>query len=289
MFSVNENKKMIVSTAVGVLAAGVAAYAYYHHTSMSKTKTSSSSSMMMSKKAKEDSERHLSLTKEQTVQVIDEIVLHMSNVMMQLAKIEQKVRQESTQTGTSVPEDQLALYLAQNFEGSLKQISEQVYTKHQTTEEEVEDAVKVYGEDENVRGSMFKLQQIIAVATGQPIESVKAADGSTPEDIPLEKLMTIVEDTFDIMAQTMEETCEGILAEKIDKSKVGETLQTRYTQKADEQTLKIFEKYGISREAFHNATIKHGQDPEFLKKMQVLQERQAIRFKNATAALDIEE
>lgn len=85
---------------------------------------------------------------------------------MQLAKIEQKVRTESAQSGAQLPEDQLMMYLAQQFEQSLNAVSTSVYEKHNCTEEEAQEAVEYYQADSKIQSHMFKLQQIIQVATG---------------------------------------------------------------------------------------------------------------------------
>lgn len=69
----------------------------------------------------------------------------------------------------------------------------------------------------------------------------------------------------------------------------------RYTQKADEATTTVFNSFNVTREAFHNATIKFGQgilvwcffdvsfvDKTFMEKIQQLQVSQAVRYDNCT-------
>ena len=106
------------------------------------------------------------MSKDTVALILEEIVVQMSNVMMQLAKIEQKVRTESINSGTQLPEDQLMMYLAQQFEQSLGAVSSSVYTKYNCTEEEAQAAVEYYEKDPKIEGHMTKLQQIIQVATG---------------------------------------------------------------------------------------------------------------------------
>lgn len=104
---------------------------------------------------------------------------------MQLAKLEAKIRQESSQNGRSLPEDQLASYLMGQFEEAMKAIEAQVYAKYQTTEDEVKVATEFYEEEEDkdVANAVAKLQELYRVMTGGGFSDVEV-----PADLTLNKV-----------------------------------------------------------------------------------------------------
>jgi hypothetical protein len=104
---------------------------------------------------------------------------------MQLAKLEAKIRQESSQSGRALPEDQLASYLMGQFEEAMKAIESQVYAKFQTTEDEVKVATEYYEEEEDkdVANAVTKLQDLYRVMTGGGFSDVEV-----PADLSLEKV-----------------------------------------------------------------------------------------------------
>lgn len=105
---------------------------------------------------------------------------------MQLAKLEAKIRQESSQNGRSLPEDQLASYLMGQFEEAMKAIESQVYAKFQTTEDEVKVATEYFEEEEDkdVANAVTKLQELYRVMTGGGFSDVEV-----PADLTLTKVM----------------------------------------------------------------------------------------------------
>ena len=289
--SSSSSKRVLIAASISAVAAATAAL-YYSYIKSNKKNNLQAPDV----KEEQSSSSTPSISAETSAKILEEIIVSMSNVMMQLAKIEQKVREESSASGTPLPEDQLAQYLSQNFEESLKSVSSTVYAKHKVTEESVQEACEYYvGKVPAVHNSMVKLQQMIMVATGQPLSTAEGmntpqvgADGEIPDDIELGALLKIVEETFETMACTMEATCQALIQEQVPKTQMSMELQTRYTKLADEATVKIFESHGVTREAFHNATIKYGNDPEFLQKMQEFQEKQASRFRVATESLELQ-
>lgn len=104
---------------------------------------------------------------------------------MQLAKLEAKIRQESSQNGRSLPEDQLASYLMGQFEEAMKAIESQVYAKFQTTEDEVKVATEYFEEEEDkdVANAVAKLQELYRVMTGGGFSDVEV-----PADLTLTKV-----------------------------------------------------------------------------------------------------
>lgn len=104
---------------------------------------------------------------------------------MQLAKLEAKIRQESSQNGRSLPEDQLASYLMGQFEEAMKAIESQVYAKFQTTEDEVKIATEFFEEEEDadVANAVAKLQELYRVMTGGGFSDVEV-----PADLTLNKV-----------------------------------------------------------------------------------------------------
>lgn len=107
---------------------------------------------------------------------------------MQLAKLEAKIRQESSQNGRSLPEDQLASYLMGQFEEAMKAIESQVYAKFQTTEDEVKIATEFFEEEEDadVANAVAKLQELYRVMTGGGFSDVEV-----PADLTLNKVRLI--------------------------------------------------------------------------------------------------
>lgn len=108
---------------------------------------------------------------------------------MQLAKLEAKIRQESSQNGRSLPEDQLASYLMGQFEEAMKAIESQVYAKFQTTEDEVKVATEYFEEEEDkdVANAVTKLQELYRVMTGGGFSDVEV-----PADLTLTKVHTFL-------------------------------------------------------------------------------------------------
>ena len=100
---------------------------------------------------------------------------------MQLAKLEANIRQESSQNGRSLPEDQLASYLMGQFEEAMKVIEKQLYGKYQTTEGEVKTATEYYEEegDKEVLEAVAKLQDLYRVMTGAAITEAEVPDHLT--------------------------------------------------------------------------------------------------------------
>lgn len=104
---------------------------------------------------------------------------------MQLAKLEANIRQESSQSGRLLPEDQLASYLLGQFEEAMKVIEKQLYEKNQTTEGEVRTATEYYEEegDKEVLEAVAKLQDLYRVMTGAAM-----TEAEVPSHLTLDKV-----------------------------------------------------------------------------------------------------
>merc|ERR1719297_702969 len=140
----------------------------------------------------------------------------MSQIVIQLAKIEQKVRQESVAAGKDIPEESLDAYLMNQFEEAMKAIESQVYKKYKTNEEEVQVATEFYSDDKEVQAVVSKLKQLFRVITGQQEQMEPTMD--VPDDLTVEKMIEIMEETMEAMNVAMEETCEEVKSDDYPES-----------------------------------------------------------------------
>ncbi|OQR99679.1 hypothetical protein ACHHYP_05088 [Achlya hypogyna] len=214
-----------------------------------------------------------SLPKDQLLSILTIISTQMGQIVLSLANIEQKIRQESAQSGRSLPEDQLAAYLMGQFEEAMKAIEAQAYSKHNTSEDEVRIATEYYEsvEDPEVHAAVGKLQELYRLITG-----AGASDVEVPEDLTLEKFLIIMEETMESLNVAMEEVCQEV--KLLDPEDKEEAINERYVKKADQLSAQIHEQHGLSREILQAAMMKYQQEPIFLQRMTELQHIQSQRF-----------
>jgi hypothetical protein len=199
---------------------------------------------------------------------------------MQLAKLEAKLRQESSQIGRALPEDQLASYLMGQFEEAMKVVESQVYAKYQTTEDEVRVATEYFEEDEDkeVGLAVAKLQELYRVMTGGGV-----SDAEVPEDLTLDKFIAIMEETMEALNLAMEEVCLEVKEMDLKGESKEEVINQKYVKLADARSTDIHAKYGLTREILHAAMMKYQQEPKFLMVLTELQQTQAERFQAAAS------
>ncbi|CAH0475032.1 unnamed protein product [Peronospora belbahrii] len=231
------------------------------------------------KNKKDDSVREIpNLHKEQLLSILETICTQMGQVVMQLAKLEAKIRQESSQSGRSLPEDQLASYLMGQFEEAMKAIESQVYAKFQTTEEEVKVATEYFEEedDKDVANAVAKLQELYRVMTGGSFSDVEV-----PDELTLTKFIEIMQETMESLNVAMEEVCFEV--KELNPNNKEEAINQRYVKRADNLSAEIHAKHGLTREVLQAAMMKYQQESAFLMAMTELQQQQAERFAAAAA------
>ncbi|CAK4661944.1 hypothetical protein LEN26_001449 [Aphanomyces euteiches] len=266
---------------IGAIAASVLAAIFFVYQSKSSQSTSKSSSASKESteqgaeesKAASSNAAVPSLPKDQLLAILGVISTQMGQVVMSLAAIEQKIRQESAQSGRRLPEDQLAAYLMGQFEEAMKAIESQVYSKYNTTEQDVTVASDYYEsiEDPEVHAELRKLRELHNLITG-----AGSLDVEIPEDLTLEKFLSIMEETMESLNVAMEEVCQEVkLLDPVDKE---EAINQRYVKKADQLSNDIHQHHGLSREVLQAAMMKYQQEPAFLTRMAELQRVQAERF-----------
>lgn len=231
------------------------------------------------KAAHDDGVREVpNLHKDQLLSILETICSQMGQVVMQLAKLEAKIRQESSQSGRALPEDQLASYLMGQFEEAMKAIESQVYAKFQTTEDEVKIATEYYEEEEDkdVAAAVTKLQDLYRVMTGGGFSDVEV-----PEDLTLEKFVSIMHETMESLNVAMEEVCLEV--KELNPDNKEDAINQRYVKRADALSAEIHAKHGLTREVLQAAMMKYQQEPAFLMAMTELQQQQAERFAAAAS------
>uniref|UniRef100_K3X0W0 Uncharacterized protein n=1 Tax=Globisporangium ultimum (strain ATCC 200006 / CBS 805.95 / DAOM BR144) TaxID=431595 RepID=K3X0W0_GLOUD len=218
------------------------------------------------------------LHKEQLLSILETICAQMGQVVMQLAKLEAKIRQESSQNGRSLPEDQLASYLMGQFEEAMKAIESQVYAKFQTTEDEVKVATEYFEEEEDkdVATAVAKLQELYRVMTGGGFSDVEV-----PADLTLTKFIAIMQETMESLNVAMEEVCLEV--KELDPENKEDAINQRYVKRAETLSAEIHAQHGLTREVLQAAMMKYQQEPAFLMAMTELQQQQAERFAAAAA------
>jgi len=282
-----QSKQMLIAGAVATaVAAGV--YFYSQKTNnvnkkgeQAKVESGATQTADASVKASDVTPK---VSKEDLLAIFEAIIQQMSQIVIQLAKIEQKVRQESATAGKEIPEESLGAYLMNQFEEAMKAIESQVYKKYKTNEEEVQVATEYYSDDKEVQAVVSKLKQLFRVITGQQEQMEPTM--AVPDDLTVEKMIEIMEETMEAMNVAMEETCEEIKEEDYPAGQEFQVaINQAYVKKADEVTQKIHDKHGISRELLQSAMLKYQSDAAFITKMQELQAVQAERFSKAAEKL----
>lgn len=263
---------------IGLVSATIGAIALYLSIAQQKEEQARAEKVRSGKKNEDGVTEVPSLKKEQLLTVLEAITTQMGQVVMQLAKLEARIRQESQQNGRALPEDQLATYLMGQFEEAMKAIENQVYTKHQTTEDEVKLATEYYeeAEDKEVKTAVSKLQELYRVMTGGGMSDVEI-----PESLTVEKFIEIMKETMESLNVAMEEVCLEV--KELDPSNKEEEINQRYVKRADALSTEIHEKHGITREVLQAAMMKYQQEPSFLMTMAELQKTQAERFAAAAS------
>ncbi|RLN52930.1 hypothetical protein BBJ28_00018707 [Nothophytophthora sp. Chile5] len=244
--------------------------------------TSGSLSFQSGKKDKkaEDGVREVpNLHKEQLLSILETICTQMGQVVL-----EAKIRQESSQSGRSLPEDQLASYLMGQFEEAMKAIESQVYAKFQTTEDEVKVATEFFEEEEDkdVANAVAKLQELYRVMTGGGFSDVEV-----PAELTLVKFIEIMQETMESLNVAMEEVCLEV--KELNPDNKEEAINQRYVKRADNLSAEIHAKHGLTREVLQAAMMKYQQEPAFLMAMTELQQQQAERFAAAAAIFNGEQ
>ncbi|GLE01922.1 hypothetical protein PINS_up010760 [Pythium insidiosum] len=266
------SKPVIIGAASAIAAAALLIFA------LSKNSSKSNESAKTEKKA-EDAVREVpNLHKDQLLSILDTICSQMGQIVMQLAKLEAKIRQESSQSGRVLPEDQLASYLMGQFEEAMKAIESQVYAKFQTTEDEVKIATEYYEEqeDKDIANAVTKLQDLYRVMTGGGFSDVEV-----PEDLTLEKFIAIMHETMESLNVAMEEVCLEV--KELNPDNKEDAINQRYVKRADALSTEIHAKHGLTREVLQAAMMKYQQEPAFLMAMTELQQQQAERFAAAAS------
>lgn len=269
--SSTDKRLVMAATAAAVAIGGVAIYYGIRCTKNSKNANSSVDALSVP-----------TVSKENLIVILDEITNQMSAVVVQLAKLEQKVRQESLAVGTPIPEDQLAAYLMSQFETAMKAVEENVYSKYSCKEEDIQLASEYYAEDPDVAAVVQKLKQLFAVIMGQPLDTVEV-----PDDLTLEKVVEIMEETMEAMNVAMENTCAELRGQGMssDENDFQNAVNQIYIKRAEEATSRVHEERGITRHVLQAAMIKYQQDPIFLRRMGELQAEQNERFQAAATQL----
>ncbi|KAG6968785.1 hypothetical protein JG687_00001224 [Phytophthora cactorum] len=266
---VQVTKPLVIAGVSAVAAAALLIFALARNGSSSDAK----------KDKKEDGVREVpNLHKEQLLSILETICTQMGQVVMQLAKLEAKIRQESSQSGRSLPEDQLASYLMGQFEEAMKAIESQVYAKFQTTEDEVKVATEYFEEedDKDVGNAVAKLQELYRVMTGGGFSDVEV-----PAELTLTKFIEIMQETMESLNVAMEEVCLEV--KELNPDNKEEAINQRYVKRADNLSAEIHAKHGLTREVLQAAMMKYQQEPAFLMAMTELQQQQAERFAAAAA------
>ncbi|KAF1792586.1 hypothetical protein GQ600_23680 [Phytophthora cactorum] len=270
---VQVTKPLVIAGVSAVAAAALLIFALARNGSSSDAK----------KDKKEDGVREVpNLHKEQLLSILETICTQMGQVVMQLAKLEAKIRQESSQSGRSLPEDQLASYLMGQFEEAMKAIESQVYAKFQTTEDEVKVATEYFEEedDKDVGNAVAKLQELYRVMTGGGFSDVEV-----PAELTLTKFIEIMQETMESLNVAMEEVCLEV--KELNPDNKEEAINQRYVKRADNLSAEIHAKHGLTREVLQAAMMKYQQEPAFLMAMTELQQQQAERFAAAAAIFNV--
>ncbi|DAZ97069.1 TPA: hypothetical protein N0F65_001253 [Lagenidium giganteum] len=265
-------KPIIIGAASAIAALAI----YLAYSAQSSPKRSDKDS----KKSEDGAREAPSLPKEQLLSILETICTQMGQVVMQLAKLEGKLRQESQQTGRPIPEEQLATFLMGHFDEAMKAIESQVYAKFQTTEDEVRASAEYFEEagDKDVANAVAKLQELFRVMGGAEVESTV----EVPADLTLNKFIMIMQETMESLNVAMEEVCLEVKEQNPEHKE--EVINQRYVQRAESLSTDIHAKHGLTREVLQAAMMKYQQEPAFLMAMTELQQQQAERF---TAAASI--
>lgn len=281
--------KLLITAAIAAIAAGAAYYVYTRQEQEDQVAPADASTSTgccaSSSCGSTTTALPPKISKENAGKLFEQVNVKMTEVVMKLSALERQYREEAAASGSAVDEEQLMMTLHAHFENSLRQVSMDSYGEFSTTEEDVQMAVEYYAQDEFLQGQVARLNSLIQAVSGHPTGPITEPDGSVPADIAFDTLISILVDTFDAMGETMERTCRELASQALPQAEIHEKLQARYTAEADAATVKVFTKYGVSREAFQNATLKHHQDPTFLAKVQELQISQQARFSAATELL----
>ncbi|CAH0490066.1 unnamed protein product [Peronospora farinosa] len=268
----------MVQVSKPLVIAGVSTVAAIAFVIVALTRNKSSNDSKKTTKQDESVQEVPNLHKEQLLSILETICTQMGQVVMQLAKLEAKIRQESSQSGRSLPEDQLASYLMGQFEEAMKAIESQVYAKFQTTEEEVKIATEYFEEDDDkdVANAVAKLQELYRVMTGGGFSDVEV-----PAELTLTKFIEIMQETMESLNVAMEEVCLEV--KELNPDNKEEAINQRYVKRADNLSAEIHAKHGLTREVLQAAMMKYQQEPAFLMAMTELQQQQAERFAAAAA------
>eukprot|EP00644_Phytophthora_capsici_P008399 jgi/Phyca11/534653/estExt2_fgenesh1_pg.C_PHYCAscaffold_260087 len=270
---VQVSKPLVIAGVSAVAAAALLVFALARNGSSDDSK----------KEKQDDGVREVpNLHKEQLLSILETICTQMGQVVMQLAKLEAKIRQESSQSGRSLPEDQLASYLMGQFEEAMKAIESQVYAKFQTTEDEVKVATEYFEEedDKDVANAVAKLQELYRVMTGGGFSDVEV-----PAELTLTKFIEIMQETMESLNVAMEEVCLEV--KELNPDNKEEAINQRYVKRADNLSAEIHAKHGLTREVLQAAMMKYQQEPAFLMAMTELQQQQAERFAAAASIFNV--
>ncbi|DAZ97068.1 TPA: hypothetical protein N0F65_001252 [Lagenidium giganteum] len=231
------------------------------------------------------------LTKQHVLRILDDISRRMTHVVSQLTDFEARIREEAVQSGRIFTGEELAEYLAEQFEQAMVTVEREVYATFRTTESEVNYAIRKFQseQDTEVLDALARTQELHRAMSGGNYSDVEI-----PGDLTLSKvksifwwnmlLVLVMEETMEALNVAMEQVCLEVAALCVDDKE--EAIGERYGKRADDVSLKIQKKYGLSRLVLQAAIAKFQHDARFMNAMSALQQEQADRFAVASSIFD---
>jgi len=179
--------------------------------------------------------------------------------------------------GGTIPPKAIKAFFKQSFQTDLAGVSKAAYDEMGVTEVEVEAAVKLYEDEEDVAKSVKRLRDLYMNFAGE--EDEKPLEGL--EEFDLAKAMEVADCYMDSFIETMASIVASVKSQGQDVSdpavnqSVMMAFQKMASDKADEKIMKTF---GISTELFQAGLQKHQESKEMGMLMQQKQMMQQQAF-----------
>jgi hypothetical protein len=182
------------------------------------------------------------MTKDQLLKILLEVIKQMESVMAKVAFYEQEMVKHLQAQQQSIPEDALKEHILDEFKKAMKITENQIYSSFGTTEDEVKDAAEYFAEDPDYKKIVNTLTLKFAMFAGQqPVEDL-------PAHVTLELILAVMTETMEEMTKAMEDTfekCKGTYT--LGSEEFNEALQGGYAACVQEIRPKILQRHGIDQ------------------------------------------
>jgi hypothetical protein len=223
-------------------------------------------------------------SKDNLVQFLREMNIVTKQVILQLSQIKEQV--QAGGGGGQVSQEQLNMYLAQQFNGVMHTTQQKLFEKYNITEEQFLQVLLVHEDDPAVKMALVERQvldqriTVLGFDSSQGMEEERKRLAATlPPELTKERTLELFGILLDRTATAMEAFIKE-LKEKDPKGKDAhqKQLKAKAFSMAEDARIAVMQEHGVDDTHFNNALHVYSGDQEWREKFEELQERHKTRI-----------